>query len=192
MILTLRAVQRGLPRPVPPFRNCRRACGQKPNLQATVHWPACGAQAGRHEVCLPSRPPGSTVRKDTRSCQHTRRAGSYTLGYTMCSRWPEPNSVLVMDNASFHQGVSIKELCQEAGVMLLFSSPYSPDLKPIEELFSQLKAFVRRHWRKYIKCRRASRDCRSGPPQTSHDIPVAISGDRCGTIPLFLAALPLP
>jgi transposase len=66
----------------------------------------------------------------------------------MCGRWPEPNSVLVMDNASFHQGASIKELCEEAGVMLFFLSPYSPDLNPIEELFSQLKAFIRRHWRK--------------------------------------------
>jgi transposase len=66
----------------------------------------------------------------------------------MCGRWPEPNSVLVVDNASFHRGSSIKELCEEAGVMLFFLSPYSPDLNPIEELFSQLKAFVRRHWRK--------------------------------------------
>lgn len=66
----------------------------------------------------------------------------------MCGRWPEPNSVLVMDNASFHQGALIKEFCDEAGVMLLFLSPYSPDLNPIEELFSQLKAFVRRNWRK--------------------------------------------
>lgn len=66
----------------------------------------------------------------------------------LCGRWPEPSSVLVMDNASFHQVSSIKELCEDAGVILLFLSPYSPDLNPIEELFSQLKAFVRRHWRK--------------------------------------------
>ena len=66
----------------------------------------------------------------------------------LCGRWPEPNSVLVMDNASFHRGSSIKELCDQAGVMLFFLSPYSPDLNPIEELFSQLKAFIRRHWRK--------------------------------------------
>jgi transposase len=66
----------------------------------------------------------------------------------LCGRWPEPNSVLVMDNASFHQSVSIKELCDEAGVVLHFLSPYSPDLNPIGELFSQLKAFIRRHWRK--------------------------------------------
>lgn len=66
----------------------------------------------------------------------------------LCGRWPEPNSVLVMDNASFHQSASIKNLCDEAGVILHFLSPYSPDLNPIEELFSQLKAFIRRHWRK--------------------------------------------
>lgn len=64
-----------------------------------------------------------------------------------CGQWPQPNSVLVMDNASFHQGSSIRELCDEAGVMLVFLSPYSPDLNPIEELFSQLKAYIRRHWR---------------------------------------------
>jgi len=65
-----------------------------------------------------------------------------------CGRYPEPNSVLVMDNASFHHTSSIIELCREAGVKVLFLSPYSPDLNPIEELFSQLKTFVRRHWRK--------------------------------------------
>lgn len=69
----------------------------------------------------------------------------------LCGRWPEPNSVLVMDNASFHQSASIKELCDEAGVMLMFLSPYSPDLNPIEELFSQLKAFIRRDWRKQAR-----------------------------------------
>jgi transposase len=53
-----------------------------------------------------------------------------------------------MDNASFHRSTYIKELCDEAGVMLHFLSPYSLDLNPIEELFSQLKAFIRRHWRK--------------------------------------------
>jgi transposase len=67
---------------------------------------------------------------------------------SLCGRWPESNYVLVMDNASFHGSASIKKLCDEAGVMLYFLSPYSPDLNPIEELFSQLKAFIRRHWQK--------------------------------------------
>lgn len=65
----------------------------------------------------------------------------------MRGRWPEPNSVLVMDNATFHRSSSTKELCDEAGVMLFFLSPYSPDLNSTKELFSQLKAFLRRHWK---------------------------------------------
>ena len=52
-----------------------------------------------------------------------------------------------MDNAFSHQGASINELCDEAGVMLLLLLPYSPDLNPIERML-QLKAFIRRHWRK--------------------------------------------
>lgn len=67
---------------------------------------------------------------------------------SFCGRWPEPHSVLVMDNASFHDPHAIRELCDQAGVKLIFLAPYSPDLNPIEEFFSQLKAFIRRHWRK--------------------------------------------
>lgn len=66
----------------------------------------------------------------------------------LCGRWPEPNSVLVMENASWHHTPAIKELCDQAGVKLLYLAPYLPDLNPIEELSSQLKAFMRRHWRK--------------------------------------------
>jgi transposase len=65
-----------------------------------------------------------------------------------CGRWPEPKSVLVMDNASFHHTERIRELCSNAGVKLLYLPPYSPDLNPIEEFFAELKAFVRRNWQK--------------------------------------------
>lgn len=63
-----------------------------------------------------------------------------------CGKWPEPKSVLVMDNASFHHSDRIKQLCSDAGVKLMYLPPYSPDLNPIEEFFSELKAFIRRHW----------------------------------------------
>ena len=66
-----------------------------------------------------------------------------------CGRWPEPKSVVVMDNASFHHSERIKELCANAGVKLVYLPPYSPDLNPIEEFFSELKAFIRRNWRRY-------------------------------------------
>ncbi|KAI2791665.1 hypothetical protein POX_c04532 [Penicillium oxalicum] len=63
-----------------------------------------------------------------------------------CGRWPEPKSVLVMDNASFHHSERIGELCAAAGVKLVYLPPYSPDLNPIEEFFAELKGFIRRNW----------------------------------------------
>ncbi|CAG1980148.1 unnamed protein product [Fusarium graminearum] len=63
-----------------------------------------------------------------------------------CGKWPEPNSVLVMDNAFFYRSPIIEHMCKDAGVKLLYLSPYSPDFNPIEEFFAELKAFIRRHW----------------------------------------------
>jgi transposase len=63
-----------------------------------------------------------------------------------CGRWPEPKSVLVMDNASFHHTERIEQMCHDAGVKLVYLPPYSPDLNPIEEFFAELKAFIKRHW----------------------------------------------
>lgn len=66
-----------------------------------------------------------------------------------CGRWPEPRSVLVMDNASFHRSHRIESMCSDAGVKLVYLPPYSPDLNPIEEFFSELKAFIKRKWAWY-------------------------------------------
>lgn len=54
-----------------------------------------------------------------------------------------------MDNASFHHSNRIKEMCIEAGVKLVYLLPYSPDLNPIEEFFSELKAYLRRNFIRY-------------------------------------------
>lgn len=66
-----------------------------------------------------------------------------------CGKLPEPKSVLVMDNASFHHTERIEHPCSEAGVKLVYLPPYSPDLNPIEEFFAELKAFIRRNWPSY-------------------------------------------
>lgn len=44
---------------------------------------------------------------------------------------------------------TIEQMYSRAGVKLVYLSPYSPDLNPIEELFAGLKAFIRRHWHSY-------------------------------------------
>ncbi|KAF4460559.1 transposase [Fusarium albosuccineum] len=60
-----------------------------------------------------------------------------------CGQWPQPKSVLVMDNASFHRSEEIEQMCTNAGVELVYLPPYSPDLNPIEEFFAELKNFIK-------------------------------------------------
>jgi putative transposase len=52
-------------------------------------------------------------------------------------------SVIVLDNASFHKSAQTRQLVEQAGCQLLYLSPYSPDLNPIEKLWANLK----RRWR---------------------------------------------
>lgn len=66
-----------------------------------------------------------------------------------CNRWPGPKSVLIMDNASFHRTENIQRMCFDSGVKLIYLPPYSPDLNPIEEFFSELKQFIKRKWKEY-------------------------------------------
>ena len=54
-------------------------------------------------------------------------------------------SVVIMDNCSIHHVDSITALFEEAGVVLLFLPPYSPDYNPIEETFSYIKAYLKEH-----------------------------------------------
>ncbi|PTD03457.1 hypothetical protein FCULG_00012813 [Fusarium culmorum] len=61
-----------------------------------------------------------------------------------CGRWPQPKSVLIMDNASFHHNDELEPMCAEAGVELLYLPPYSPDFNPIEEYFAELKNFIKK------------------------------------------------
>jgi transposase len=49
-----------------------------------------------------------------------------------------------MDNLSAHKGGRVKELIESRGCTLLYLPPYSPDLNPIEQAFSKVKALVRR------------------------------------------------
>jgi transposase len=51
--------------------------------------------------------------------------------------------VVVMDNLGAHKGERVRELIEGRGCEVLFLPPYSPDLNPIEEAFSKVKALLR-------------------------------------------------
>ena len=55
-----------------------------------------------------------------------------------------PAQVVVMDNLSSHKGPRVRELVEARGCELLYLPAYSPDLNPIEEAFSKLKALLRK------------------------------------------------
>ena len=59
--------------------------------------------------------------------------------------WPLPNSVLVMDNAAIHRVDGVREMIEAHGSRLIYLPAYSPDLNPIEEAFSSIKAWLRGH-----------------------------------------------
>jgi len=48
-------------------------------------------------------------------------------------------SVIVLDNARFHQSPTTQRLVEAAGCQLLFLPAYSPDLNPIEQLWAAFK-----------------------------------------------------
>jgi transposase len=52
--------------------------------------------------------------------------------------------IVVMDNLRVHKGARVRQLIEEKGCQVLFLPAYSPDLSPIEETFSKIKAFLRR------------------------------------------------
>jgi len=56
----------------------------------------------------------------------------------------EPGQVVVMDNLLAHKGSRVRKLIESSGCELLYLPPYSPDLNPIEEAFSKIKALLRR------------------------------------------------
>lgn len=52
--------------------------------------------------------------------------------------------IVVMDNLSSHKGSRVRKLIEAAGAQLRYLPPYSPDLNPIENAFSKLKALLRK------------------------------------------------
>ncbi len=48
-------------------------------------------------------------------------------------------NIVIMDNVKFHGSEKVKSLIESVGARILFLPPYSPDLNPIEPMWSKLK-----------------------------------------------------
>jgi transposase len=56
----------------------------------------------------------------------------------------QPGTCVILDNLSTHHNTEAGKAIRDAGCWFLFLPPYSPDLNPIEQAFSKLKAHLRR------------------------------------------------
>lgn len=56
----------------------------------------------------------------------------------------KPGDIVIMDNLSSHKVAGVQEAIEAAGASLMFLPPYSPDFNPIEQVFSKLKALLRK------------------------------------------------
>lgn len=55
-----------------------------------------------------------------------------------------PNdAIVIMDNLSAHKSTRVAQLLTEAGAELRYLPPYSPDLNPIEQMWSKIKNHLR-------------------------------------------------
>lgn len=55
-----------------------------------------------------------------------------------------PGQIVVLDNLNIHKSRHVRELIEARGCWLWFLPTYSPDMNPIEQAWSKLKAYLRR------------------------------------------------
>lgn len=54
-----------------------------------------------------------------------------------------PGDIVVLDNLSAHKDSRAAEMIRATGAEMWFLPPYSPDLNPIEKMWSKVKEFLR-------------------------------------------------
>ena len=56
----------------------------------------------------------------------------------------KPGDVVILDNLGSHKGKAVRQAIRDVGARIVFLPKYSPDLNPIEQLFSKVKTLVRK------------------------------------------------
>jgi transposase len=72
--------------------------------------------------------------------------GDSFAGYIELSLVPElePKDIVIMDNLPAHKSQRVTQAIEGAGCSLVYLPPYSPDFNPIENMWSKVKASLRK------------------------------------------------
>ena len=55
----------------------------------------------------------------------------------------EPGDMVIMDNLNVHKSAIAQKIISESGAVCIFLPQYSPDLNPIEKMWSKIKQILR-------------------------------------------------
>lgn len=118
---------------------CRRHGRARGGARCVASVP-CGTPASTTVV--------SSVRLSGETAWATWRGGTTSerfLGWLGGTLLPtlSPGDVVVMDNMATHHAKGVRQKIEEAGCKVLYLPPYSPDLNPIEKMWSKVKAALR-------------------------------------------------
>ena len=91
----------------------------------------------------------SSIRLDG-SCVYTTYPGGTTkerfTDYLENILFPtlKENDIIIMDNMRTHHANAVTELAERLHIRILYLPPYSPDLNPIEKMWSKIKSILRK------------------------------------------------
>ena len=121
--------------------NLTRLCGRAPRGER-VH--ASTPHGHWHTTTLISsiRLDGSTACMAIEGATDTEVFQTY-VRQVLCPTL-RPGDIVVMDNLSPHKNVGTSRLIEQVGAQILFLPAYSPDLNPIEKMWSKVNACLRR------------------------------------------------
>lgn len=90
----------------------------------------------------------SSIRLDgTTACMHLSGAADTAafvayIGEVLCPTLRQ-GDIVVMDNLAVHKSPAVLELVRAVGAEVRFLPAYSPDLNPIEKMWSKIKGLLR-------------------------------------------------
>jgi transposase len=64
----------------------------------------------------------------------------------------EPRHHVIMDNVAFHKIEKAENLIKATGANIIYLPPYSPDLSPIELMWSKIKTVLRKYAARTADC----------------------------------------
>jgi transposase len=120
--------------------NLTRLCGRAPKGQR-VHAKTPHGHWNTTTILGSIRLDGSTACMTIQGAADTEVFQAY-VRHVLCPTL-QPGDVVIMDNLSPHKSEPTLSLITDAGAQVLFLPAYSPDLNPIEKMWSKIKNFLR-------------------------------------------------